>query len=120
NKEDAMREARRELILRGMLYPHYTEQVLSQEESDLVQSKMGSFWKAFGTRTGDIDGVPEEIVNKLIDRISSTGDLNDIDREIERMKEFEAAGLTEIALRVHDDPATGIKLIGEHIIPAVQ
>lgn len=120
DKEEAMREARRELILRGMLYPNYTEVVLEKEESDLVQKHMGAFWRAFGDRSGNIQGVPEDIVNKLIDRISSTGDLNDIDREIERMKELEAAGLNEIALRVHDDPATGIKLIGEHIVPAVQ
>ncbi len=120
DKEESLREARRELILRGMLYPHYTEVILDEEESDLVQSKMGSFWRAFVERCGTIQGVPEEIVNKLLDRITCTGDLNDIDRAIEQMKELEDAGLTEIALRVHDDPAEGIKIIGEHLVPAVQ
>ena len=41
-------------------------------------------------------------------------------KEIERFKEFAAAGLTEIALRVHNDPMEAIKLIGERIVPAVQ
>ena len=120
DKQEAMREARRELILRGMLWPRYTEACLSKEDSDFVQDNMGEFWKAFRQGTGKIEGVPETILNTLIDKLSSTGDINDLDREIERMKEFKAVGLTEIALRVHDDPVEGIKLIGEHIVPAVQ
>ncbi len=120
DKQEAMREARRELAGRGMLWPRYTEACLSKEDSDFVQDNMDEFWKAFWQRTDHIEGVPETILNTLIDKLSSAGDLNDLDREIERMKEFEAAGLTEIALRVFDDPAEGIKLIGEHVVPAVQ
>ncbi len=120
DKAEAEYEARRELILRGMLQPHHTDVYLSQEDSDLVQEQKGAFWKALLTRSGKIEGIPESIVTTLIDKMSSTGDLNDLDREIERMMEFKAAGLTEIALRVHDDPAAAIKLIGEHVIPAVQ
>ncbi len=120
DKEAAQREARRELVLRGMLQTHYTDVHLSKEDSEFVQANMGAFWKAFSSRSGVIEGVPESIVNTLVDEMSSTGDLNDLDREIERMKEFKAAGLAEIALRVHDDQAAAIKLIGEHIIPAVQ
>jgi hypothetical protein len=36
------------------------------------------------------------------------------------LHEFAAAGLTEIALRVHDRPADAIRLIGEHVIPALR
>ena len=69
---------------------------------------------------GTIDGVPEHIVDALIAGLSSTGDHDDLEREVERFKEYEALGLTEIAIRVHDDPVDAIKLIGEHILPAVQ
>ena len=93
---------------------------MSKEDSGFVQDNMGEFWKAFRQGTGEIEGVPETILNTLIDKLSSTGDFNDLDREIERMKEFKAVGLTEIALRVHDDPVESIKLIGEHVVPAVQ
>ncbi|TDJ44372.1 MAG: LLM class flavin-dependent oxidoreductase [Gammaproteobacteria bacterium] len=120
DKAEAEYEARRELILRGLLQTHHTEVHLSQADSDLVQEKKGAFWKAYFTRSGKIEGIPEAIVTTLIDKMSSTGDLNDLEREIERMREFKAAGLTEIALRVHDDPVASIKLIGEHVIPAVQ
>jgi hypothetical protein len=56
----------------------------------------------------------------LDDVLTVFSDLDAIDREIERFKEYEALGLTEIAIRVHDNPVDGIKLIGEHIVPALR
>jgi hypothetical protein len=35
------------------------------------------------------------------------------------MRQFKAAGLTEIALRIYDDPADSIRLIGERLVPAL-
>ena len=119
DKEAARREACRELVLRGILRPRYTELLLSKEDSDFVQENKGWFWHAFATGAGTIDGVPARIVDALIDGLSSTGDLDDIDREIERFKEYESLGLTEIALRVHGDPVEAIKLIGERVVPAL-
>ena len=120
DKEEAKREARRELVLRGVLRRRYTDVLLSKEDSDFVQENKGIFWRTFETASTEIQGVPEHIVDTLIDGLSSTGDLDAIDREIERFKEYEALGLTEIAIRVHDNPVDGIKLIGEHIVPALR
>ena len=43
-----------------------------------------------------------------------------LDREIERYRGFADSGLTELSLRVHDEPMDALKLIGEHIVPAVR
>lgn len=120
DKEVSLREARRELVLRGVLRRRYTDVLLSKEDSDFVQENKGLFWRAWEMGADTIKGAPDRIVDALVDGLSSSGDLSDIDREIERFKEYAALGLTEIAIRVHDDPVDGIKLIGEHIIPAVQ
>ncbi len=120
NKQDAEREARRELVMRGMLQTHHTEVYLSKQDSDLVQEKKGAFWQAFKNRSGVIEGIPGSVVDTLVANMSSTGDLSELDREIDKIKQFKAVGMTEIALRVHDDPDAAIKLIGEHVIPAVQ
>lgn len=117
DKQASKREACRELVLRGILRPRYTDILLSEEDSRFVQENKGLFWRAFGTGAGSIEGAPEHIVDALIDGLSSTGDLEDIDREIERFKEYEQLGLTEIAIRVHDDAAAAIKLIGERVLP---
>ncbi len=119
DKEAARREACRELVLRGILRPRYTELLLSKEDSDFVQENKGFFWRAFASGAGTIDGAPAHIVDALIDGLSSTGDLGDIDREIERFRGYAALGLTEIALRVHGDPIDAITLIGERIVPAL-
>jgi len=107
-------------VLRGIVRPRYTDVLLSKEDSAFVQENKGLFWRAWGTGAGMIDGMPDNIVDALIDGLSSTGDFDDLDREIERFKEYASLGLTEIAIRVHDNPIDGIKLIGEHIVPAVR
>lgn len=117
DKAESKREACRELVLRGVLRPRYTEELLSKEDSQFVQDNKGLFWRAFGMGAGSIDGVPENIIDALIAGLSSAGDFDDIDREIERFKEYEQLGLTEIAIRVHDEPVDAIKLIGERVLP---
>jgi len=64
--------------------------------------------------------VPEHVVEALVEGLSLAGDLSDIDRHIERLREFASAGFTEIALRVHDNPAESIKMIGDRVLPALQ
>jgi len=120
DKQAAIDEARTELALRGMLRRRYTEPFLDEDECELVESKMGAFFRALMQRTPVIEGVPDRIINTLIDNLSSTGGLDDLDREIDRFKEFEAAGLTEIAFRVHGEPAAAIKIIGEKVAPVFQ
>jgi hypothetical protein len=56
----------------------------------------------------------------MIRNISFAGGLDQIEPAIETLKAFAAAGLTEIAIRVHDDPADAIRLIGERVIPALR
>ena len=48
-----------------------------------------------------------------------TADRRGPDACVGRVLEFERAGLTEIALAPHGDPAAAIKLIGEAVIPVV-
>ena len=70
------------------------------------------------TRSGKIDSIPDDLLHRLIAGMSSAGDMDDIDREIERYKKFEAGGLTELCLRLFDDPMDGLKMIGERVVPA--
>ena len=120
DKQSAIDEARQELALRGMLRRRYTAPFLDEDDCEFVESRMGAFMRALMRKTPVIEGVPDRIVDTLIDNLSSTGDLGDLDREIDRFKEFETAGLTEIALRVHGEPAAAITIIGEKVAPAFQ
>jgi 5,10-methylenetetrahydromethanopterin reductase len=122
-KEDAeasMHEARRELMLRGWLGRQYFEPFLEPDEVEFMIDHTQDFLDAFMGSTDEIKNVPDELVTKMIKNISFAGGLDQIEPAIDTLKEFADAGLTEIALRVHDDPADAIRLIGEQVMPALQ
>ncbi|MCP4000019.1 MAG: LLM class flavin-dependent oxidoreductase [Gammaproteobacteria bacterium] len=110
-------EARRELIIRGWLAHDWIAPYLSPEDTEWVTANTWPFLKAFRERTGDIKGVPAHIIDALIEGLTLSGDLNDIDRHIKRLQEFKAAGFSEIVLGLQDNPADSIKMIGEHVLP---
>ena len=122
-KEDAdasWAEARRELILRGYLGEQYFAPFLDPDELKLMRDHFDDFLAAFTQGSDQIENVPDSLVTKMIENISYVGGLDAIDAAIDSLREFAAAGLNEIALRVHDDPADAIRLIGERVAPALR
>jgi alkanesulfonate monooxygenase SsuD/methylene tetrahydromethanopterin reductase-like flavin-dependent oxidoreductase (luciferase family) len=124
DKDASMYEARRELIWRGAIIgkeEHILRKFINDDsELDIIMDNWDNFRKASWTRSGNIEGVPEDLVNRLIAGLSSAGDMNDLEAELERFRQFRDGGLTELSLRLHDDPMEALKLIGEHVLPAVQ
>jgi hypothetical protein len=121
-KEDratAIAEARRELIWRGLLMTWFTELFLDPADAAMVEAKRPAFLQAFLQRSSRIEDVPEPVIGKLVDNMTLTGDTRDIDGIARGLKTLEAAGLDEVALRLHDDPGEGLRLIGERLLPAL-
>ena len=122
-KEDAAAsraEARRELMLRGWLRDKYFAPFLDEDELKIMRDHEQDFLNAFLKGSDVIENVPPALVDKMIENISFVGGLDQIDSAIDTLKQFADAGLTEIAIRVHDDPANAIRLIGERVWPALQ
>ncbi|MEC9374775.1 MAG: LLM class flavin-dependent oxidoreductase [Pseudomonadota bacterium] len=121
--EASMYEARRELIWRAAIIGQVKEDIMpflhDEKEMEILMDNWESMRIAFRNRSGVIEGIPEEIVNRLIAGMSSSGDMGAIDQEIDRYKKLADAGLTELDLRLFDDPMEGLKMIGEHVIPAL-
>ena len=124
DRRASMYEARRELIWRGAVIgkdePELLRFCTGSDELKIIMDNWENFRKAYWTRSGKIEGVPEDLVNRLITGMSSAGDLNDLERELERFRQFKAAGLTELCLRLHDNPMEDLDIIGAHVLPAVQ
>ena len=116
----SMAEARRELMLRGWLVDQYFAPFLDPDELRLMRAHEKDFLNAFLRGTDVIENVPDALVSKMIRNISFAGGLDQIEPAIETLKAFAGAGLTEIALRVHDAPADAIRLIGERVAPALR
>jgi 5,10-methylenetetrahydromethanopterin reductase len=124
DRQVSLYEARRELIWRGAIVVRHAEEIRphvdSDEEVRLIIDNWDDFFKAFWTRSGKIENVPDETVNKLIRGMSSAGDLDDLDYEIERLRQFAESGLTELSIRLFDDPMDGLDIIGKHVLPKFQ
>ncbi len=119
DKAAALAEARMELIWRGLLLPSHTGTFLEEADALLVDSRRDAFLQAFLQRTPDIEGVPEHIVQSLVDNLTFTGGPQDIDRVVAELSRFAAAGLDEVTLKIHGDAEQAIRLIGERLIPAL-
>ena len=117
DRERASAEARQWLLLRGIFRPWLLREFLAEEDVELVMSKHHAFVQAFRARSPDIEGVPDRVLDALVDNITFCGDLGEIDRQIERLRRLAAAGLSSIALRLYQDPAASIRLLGEQVIP---
>ena len=113
----AVAEARMEMIWRGLLQPWHTEPFLGEEDAALVDSKRDAFLQAFLQRTPEIEGVPEHIIESLVDNLTFTGGPEDVDRVAEELNRFSAAGLDEVTLKIHGDANEAVNLIGERLIP---
>ena len=121
-KEDpakAEHEARQELVWRGFLLPWFTETFLDRATAALVAEKKPAFLQAFLGKSAHIEGVPEAVVDQLVQHLTLTGGPSDIDRIARQLGELEAAGLDEVALRLHADPEEGLRIIGERLLPAL-
>jgi alkanesulfonate monooxygenase SsuD/methylene tetrahydromethanopterin reductase-like flavin-dependent oxidoreductase (luciferase family) len=120
DREKSLHEARRELVWRGFLMPWFTSTFLDAAEAARVEESRPAFLKAFLEKSADIEGVPEPIVDKLVEHLTLAGDLGDIDRIAGHLRALERAGLDEVALRLHDEPEEGLRIIGERLLPALR
>ena len=119
----SMYEARRELIWRAAIIGQVREDIIpflhDEAEMDVLMKHWENMRIAFRNRSGVIEDIPEDIINRLIAGMSSAGDMSAIDVEIDRYQKLADAGLTELDLRLFDDPMEGLQMIGKHIIPAL-
>jgi alkanesulfonate monooxygenase SsuD/methylene tetrahydromethanopterin reductase-like flavin-dependent oxidoreductase (luciferase family) len=115
----SLAEARQGLIWRGLLQDWHISTFLDEESSALVEANRPAFLKAFLERSDKIEGVPESIVDLLVENLTFAGDESSIDSAIDYLRAYEQAGLDEVALKVHENPADAIRMIGERLVRAL-
>lgn len=120
DRESSFSEARRHLALRGMLDTWFLETFLDEEECRVVDQNRANIFKAYKQNTDLIEGVPEAIVDKLVDNLSMSGDHDDIGGHIETLRRYRDMGLNEVAFKLHEYQEAAITIIGERILPALR
>jgi alkanesulfonate monooxygenase SsuD/methylene tetrahydromethanopterin reductase-like flavin-dependent oxidoreductase (luciferase family) len=115
----ARAEARMELIWRGLLLPWHTSPFLGEKDAAFVDEHRDAFLQAFLKRSPEIEGVPDQLVDALVDNLTFTGGPEDIEGIATQINEFAQAGLDEVTLKVHGDVREALALIGGRLVPAL-
>ena len=118
-RDEAMAEARAKLWIRGMLDPYYLSTFMDDDDCKFVEDHFDAFGKAYMQNSPVIEGVPDRIVNALVEHLTFTGNLDDVDRLTENLLSFKNAGVNEFGIRLYDQPEDSIRLIGERVLPAL-
>lgn len=119
DKQAALREAIAKLFVRGMLEDWYISPFLEPAECALVEERFAAFAQAYARNSHEVEGVPSALLAKLVDNLTFAGDYGSIDRCIAELLQFKAAGVSEFAIRLYDQPEESIRLIAERVMPAL-
>ena len=75
---------------------------------------------AFRNGSADVRGVPDAVLDALVDNVTFCASTDDLGGKIEKLEAFADAGLGAISLRLYADPAASIRLLGERVMPALR
>ena len=119
DEAEARREAKRWLLLRGIFRPWLLAEFLAPADVKLVMASRAAFARAFAAGSDVVDGVPERVLDALIDNVTLCATPRSLDKVIGKLQELRDAGLGGVALRLYANPAESIRLIGERVVGAL-
>ncbi|MCK6371910.1 MAG: LLM class flavin-dependent oxidoreductase [Gammaproteobacteria bacterium] len=120
DEAEARREARRWLFLRGIFRPWLLASFLAPEDVQLVMASRAAFARAFVAGRDVVEGVPESVLDALVDNVTLCTTPANIERAVTRLGDLRDAGLGGVALRLYANPAASIRLIGKRVLPALR
>jgi alkanesulfonate monooxygenase SsuD/methylene tetrahydromethanopterin reductase-like flavin-dependent oxidoreductase (luciferase family) len=119
DRQAALREARRWLLLRGIFRDWLLREFLAPEDVALVMASQPAFARAFAAGEHRVEAVPDRVLDALAEHVTLAGTPADLEPVLARLRQLKAAGLGGVALRLYADPAASIRLIGERVVPAL-
>ena len=120
DKEQAMNESKQWLGYRGLFRRWVITTFMSNQEYDVIEAHKKEIYQMPLLKTSSVPGVPDSLLEKLVDHLTLTGHVSEVEDKVEHLFELKQAGLTDVALELRTDPAASIKLIGEKVIPALK
>ena len=119
--EKAQEEARRWLLLRGLFRPWVLAEFLEEPEIDCVMSNEAAFLDAFVSGSGDVRGVPESVLIKLVQHLTLTATPDALDDVMAELHAYnKSAGLSAISLRLYEQPQVSMELLATSIMPGLK
>lgn len=117
---EARFEARRWIGFRAIFREYMMKEFVSDEEFQLLLKHMPAIYDMAPKKVDSVDGIPDELLDRCVDKLTLTGTPDDLDHIIEHLLEYKALGVTEVCLELKNHIEHGIKLIGKRVIPALR
>jgi len=114
---EARFEARRWIGFRALFRDYMMKEFVSDSEFKVLLDHMPAIYAMAPNNTDRVEGVPDELLDRCVDKLTLTGGTDELDRIIEHLLEFKALGVTEVCLELKNHQAHGIRLLGERVIP---
>ncbi len=114
------REARQWLGYRGLFRRWVLTEFMSDAEYDLIEAHKSAIYGMVPQGTWAVPGVPDELLDRCVDRLTLTGTPADLPRIVAHLKAMAAAGCTDVVLELHEAPRDALRLIGERVLPEVR
>jgi alkanesulfonate monooxygenase SsuD/methylene tetrahydromethanopterin reductase-like flavin-dependent oxidoreductase (luciferase family) len=119
DRERARREARQWLGYRGLFRPWVITTFMSRADYDVIEAHKAEIYAMPFRNAWSVEGVPDRIMDKLVDELTLCGHVSEVARINERLLAMRAAGVTDVCLELREEPEASIRIIGEQVAPAV-
>lgn len=119
DRGEAVKEARQWLAYRGLFRRWVITTFLSNADYDLIEAQKARLYAATELGAHTISGIPERVLDALVDNLTLTGHVSELDGKIAHLAELRAAGVTAVTLELRAHAEQSIRLIGERVIPAL-
>jgi alkanesulfonate monooxygenase SsuD/methylene tetrahydromethanopterin reductase-like flavin-dependent oxidoreductase (luciferase family) len=116
---EARAEAKRWLLLRGIFRPWLLAEFLDAKDVELVIASRVAFAKAFAAASDKVEGVPDSVLDALVDNVTLCGTPKDVEKLAAKLRALAGAGLGGVALRLYARPEDSIRLIGRRLASAL-
>jgi len=117
---EARHEAKRWIGFRAIFREYMMREFMNEEDFAIILDHIPQIYAMAPKNEDSVDGVPDHLLDLCVDKLTLTGGVDELDRIIEHLLEFKDIGVTEICLELKSHQAHGIKLLGEHILPAIR
>jgi alkanesulfonate monooxygenase SsuD/methylene tetrahydromethanopterin reductase-like flavin-dependent oxidoreductase (luciferase family) len=117
---EARHEAKRWIGFRALFREYMMKEFMNPEEFQQIMDHIPEIYAMGPKNESSVAGLPDELLDRCVDKLTLTGTPDDLDHIIEHLLEFKAIGVTHTCIELKKHQAHGLKILGERVIPALQ
>ncbi|MBT8442841.1 MAG: LLM class flavin-dependent oxidoreductase [Gammaproteobacteria bacterium] len=117
---EARHEAKRWIGFRALFREYMMREFMSEHEFAVIMQHIPAIYAMAAKDEDSVDGLPDELLDMCVDKLTLAGGVDELDRIIEHLLEYKAIGVTDICIELKKHQEHGIRLLGERVLPAIR